>query len=374
MQITGHRDVHNELPQGLWALGQRRGTFEAFRYDASGKRIRRSLATSSEQEADALLKKLNDEHVAGGVLNVEGCFALYKLHKQQKGKWNQSMERARKIIVDQIGQTLPSDISVQLCETMIENRQKLGLAPDTIRIEMAYFRAAIYYAAQTKKWKEKPFVKVPEGGEARERWLTQDEVRRLISGAVELHVKLFIILSVTTAARPSHILQLLWDAIDFDHRIVNFRHQVEVNGKKMRPRVPVNDTLLEHLNIAKELRRTEHVIEFRGRSGFKRIYKGVTEAARRAGIQGMSPYVLRHTAGVWMAKAGVPMEKIAAFMGHKDIKTTTKHYAHFHPSFMQDAASALEIGPEDGPELHLVHDGPEGRTSVEPMVQSGGTV
>jgi len=282
------------------------------------------------------------------------------------------MERARKVIVAQVGKTTPSNITLQLCEGMIDARLALGLAPDTVRIEMAYFRAAVYHVAQVRKWEKVPFVKVPPGGDARERWLTQDEVRRLVAGAVELHVKLFIIMSVTTAARPSHILQLLWDAIDFNHRIVNFRHQVEVNGRKMRPRVPINDTCLEHLRVAETIRRTDHIIEFRGRCGFKRIYKGVVEAARRAGIAGMSPYVLRHTAGVWMAKARVPMQDIAAYMGHKDIKTTMKHYAHYHPDFLREAAGALEIEPESGPELQRVLSGPAGRTSVERMGQSGG--
>ena len=62
-----------------------------------------------------------------------------------------------------------------------------------------------------------------------------------------------------------------------------------------------------------------------------------------AGVEGVSVYVLRHTAGVWMAKAGVPLEEIAAFMGHSNIEITRKHYARFHPSFMSKSAAALEF-------------------------------
>jgi integrase len=188
-----------------------------------------------------------------------------------------------------------------------------------------------------------PFVVVPPGGNARERWLTQEEVRQIIEGASELHVKLFIILSVTTAARPSHVLSLKWKAVDTEARIIDFRDLDTAANNKVRPRVPINATCLEHLTVARELARTEYVIEMNGRGGFARAYKGVVEAARRAGIKGVSPYVLRHTAGVWMAKARVPMQEIAAFMGHKDLKTTIKHYAHHHPDFLRGAANALEI-------------------------------
>lgn len=300
---------------------------------------------------------MNDQLVTGGTPDVEKCFALYKFHKEKKKKWTQSMERARKRICDLIGNLMPDQITQTMCEKIVEDRLKLGLARDTVRIEMAYLRAAVRHAAREKRIKQAPFIYVPSGGEARERWMTQEEVRQLIGGAYELHVKLFIILAVTTAARPSHILGLTWDRVDMDALIVDFRDPGQAENKKRRPRVPINATCLEHLKIAAELSRTDHVIEYRGKGGFGNIKKGIAEAARRAGLAGVSPYVLRHTAGVWMAKAGVPMQEIGAYMGHKDLKTTIKHYAHFHPDFLRKAAGALEI--ENGPKGRLVQIGPE---------------
>ena len=38
-------------------------------------------------------------------------------------------------------------------------------------------------------------------------------------------------------------------------------------------------------------------------------------AAVRSGVP-CSPHVFRHTAGVWMAQADVPMQKISQFLGH----------------------------------------------------------
>jgi integrase len=376
MQSDGCGSVHQDVPTGLWVRGFRRGSYEAVIWSGTGptrKREQRcSLGTSSEQEADDLIKRMNDDRVAGGPVTVASCFALYKFHKEQKGKWTQSMERARRIIVEQIGHMRPDDLSKRFCESMVEKRLTAAFAPDTVRIEMAYLRAAVKHAEREKKLVKAPFIYVPPGGAPRERWLTEDEVDRLLDGAIEPHVRLFIILAVTTAARPSHILGLKWTAIDFENLVVDFRHEVVVNGKKHRPRVRINDTCLHHLQEAWEMHQTEFVIEFRGKGGFKKIYKGVTEAARRAGVEGMSPYVLRHTAGVWMARAGVPMQEIAAFMGHKNLKTTMDHYAHFHPEFMQRSAAALELKGRNGPRKAMVHDGPGARTLVEHMVQSDG--
>ena len=50
-------------------------------------------------------------------------------------------------------------------------------------------------------------------------------------------------------------------------------------------------------------------------------------AARKAGLAGVSPHVLRHTAAVWMAEGKVPMDEIAQYLGHKDSLVTTSIYA-----------------------------------------------
>ena len=63
--------------------------------------------------------------------------------------------------------------------------------------------------------------------------------------------------------------------------------------------------------------------------------------AQRSGIP-CSPYVFRHTAGVWMAQADVPMQKIAQFLGHTSSRVTERTYARYSPSFMRDAAQALD--------------------------------
>lgn len=72
---------------------------------------------------------------------------------------------------------------------------------------------------------------------------------------------------------------------------------------------------------------------------FKRASRA---AATRSGIP-CSPHVFRHTAGVWMAQNDVPMQKIAQFLGHTSTRVTERTYARYSPSFMKDAAAALEL-------------------------------
>jgi integrase len=52
--------------------------------------------------------------------------------------------------------------------------------------------------------------------------------------------------------------------------------------------------------------------------------------------------LLRHTAGVWMAEADIPMQKISQYLGHTSTRVTESVYARYSPSFMKDAAEALD--------------------------------
>lgn len=87
---------------------------------------------------------------------------------------------------------------------------------------------------------------------------------------------------------------------------------------------------------------TEHVIEWGGRPvGSLKTAWGA--AVRRAALPGVTPHTMRHTAGVWMAEAGVPMPEIARLLGHSDSRITEKVYARHSPTHLAGAASHLEI-------------------------------
>jgi integrase len=91
-----------------------------------------------------------------------------------------------------------------------------------------------------------------------------------------------------------------------------------------------------------EGRTSDYVIEWAGKplASIKRAFR---EACVRAKLsKDVTPHVLRHTAAVWMAEAGVPMDEIAQFLGHTDPRITYRVYARFSPNHLRKAASALD--------------------------------
>ena len=207
-------------------------------------------------------------------------------------------------------------------------------------------------SAPRSKWAERsglilkaPAIERPPKPPPKDRHLTRDEAERLLAAAIMPHVRLFIILAITTAARASALLELTWDRCDVERGRIYLGNPETIRPLKGRATVPMNDTARAALAAAREGARTAYVIEWAG-DRVRKIHGGVVTAARRAGLAGVTPHVLRHTAAVWMAEHGTPMSEIAQYLGHADSRITERVYSRFSPEYLRKAAAALELaGP-----------------------------
>jgi len=111
------------------------------------------------------------------------------------------------------------------------------------------------------------------------------------------------------------------------------------NGNKRRAIVPVNDRLRPVLECARMAATSDWVIEH-GSMPVGSIMTGFRAAARRAGLSGIPPHVLRHTAVTWMVQENVPMQMIARFAA-MSVEMVEKRYGHHSPDYLRQAANAL---------------------------------
>lgn len=274
---------------------------------------------------------------------MQHIYSLYERDRASHGVVNLTrIKEVGRTLAPIWGSLTPAEITKDQVKRFTAIRRNRGCSDGTIRNDLAYITAALNFAAGEKLIPAAPKIIKPPAPRSRDRWLARGELTALIDAAVAPHIKLFIVLAITTAGRPKHILELTWNRVDLKSRIVTLDNPESGQTRKGRATVPINDTAMEHLTLAQQIAETNFVIELDGRP-VKSVKNGVKAAARRASLPGVSQYVLRHTAGVYMAQAGVPLEKIAEYMGHNDLNTTRKHYAKFHPAFLQDAARSLEI-------------------------------
>lgn len=206
----------------------------------------------------------------------------------------------------------------------------------TIAREVVTLRSALRWAERQRWIASAPYIEAPSAPPPRDRWLTRDEAQRLLNACQMPHVRLFVALGLYTAARAGALLDLTWDRVDLVRGVIDLGSGT---GNKRRNPVPVADALRPYLLEARAGATTDYVIEH-GSKAVGSIKTGFNAACRRAGLEAVTPHILRHTAATWMVEAGVPVAEVARFLGNTE-KMIEKVYGKHSPNYLRGAARAL---------------------------------
>ena len=75
----------------------------------------------------------------------------------------------------------------------------------------------------------------------------------------------------------------------------------------------------------------------------KNIRKGFEAACCRARLVNVTLHTIRHSSAVAMVSNGVPLAKVAQYLGHSNFAITYQTYARFAPDHLKDAAEILDF-------------------------------
>ncbi|WP_299476142.1 tyrosine-type recombinase/integrase [uncultured Paracoccus sp.] len=218
----------------------------------------------------------------------------------------------------------------------ITRERKAGAS--TVRRELGVLQAALNHAHAEGLLVHPIKVTLPVGGEVRDRWLTRSEVARLLHHA-EPHIRRFILLSIYCGRRASANLELTWTRVDLSEGRIRFKAEGQVETNKRRGSVRIPRQLAGHLHRWSRKRGT-HVVMFRGQP-VASVKTGIHRAADRAGIEGVTPHVLKHTAITWGVKNGMGLEDAAEYFD-TSTETIRKHYWHHSPHHQERALDIIE--------------------------------
>lgn len=323
------------MPTAEYRIGIHRGTL-CLKHGSPPVRI--SLGTNDRGLAEQRARKIWSARTApfAGSERVSDLWIAYVHDRRSEIKDASRFPHTWKALEPHFGQVVGSTITADDCKAYAQSRKREGKADSTVRVELEYLRACLnfrYGKGMNKIW-------TPPASAPRDRSLTATEVDLLLHHVAAPHVRLFIIIAITTGARKGAILEFTWDRVDFKNGTVNFKPAGRHETNKHRVELPLSKRAKAALQEAAKGSVGESVIEFAGQP-IKSVKKAIRLAAERSGVP-CSPHVFRHTAGVWMAQANVPMQKIAQYLGHTRTETTERIYARYTPSFMKDAADALD--------------------------------
>ncbi|PXW75930.1 site-specific recombinase XerD [Blastomonas natatoria] len=233
--------------------------------------------------------------------------------------------------------TDPELIDEAMCRSYADQRKA---SASTVRYELLMVSTAVGWARKAGHTSARPEMWLPSAPERQTRHLTHKQFEQFYAEVKAPHARLYVLLGLFTMARPSAILDLTWDRVDFDRGLIDLNPPGRKQTAKRRPVVPMNDELRAALEDAYRARQCAYVVE-RGGKQVANIKKAFQAASERSGIHA-TPYSLRHTGAVWAAEAGVSMDELAQFMGHDDAATTSRHYARYSPDYLRTVANRVQ--------------------------------
>jgi len=212
------------------------------------------------------------------------------------------------------------------------------LSISTVRRELVTLRAALRHAYFTHALKDVPPMRLPAETEPRDRYLTRNQIAKLVRAARSLprarYLALFVLIAFYTGARMRAILRLRWEShsegggwVDLERGTINFLGN-DTQTKKRRIRMAIPSRLKVLLQLAR-LRTNTHVLEYNGRP-IDDVKTAMARAARAAGIGGMTTHTLKHSAISHLLALGVPIWTVSRLTG-TSVATIEKTYGHMDP-------------------------------------------
>ena len=237
----------------------------------------------------------------------------------------------------------------------VGEKSKLGRAvtPSTVNRELSILRHLLRLAEEWGHIGKVPKIRLAREPEGRLRFLTEDEILRLLAACAAKATKSpyllpIVILALHTGMRKGEILGLAWERVDFARGIM----RLEQTKSGRRREIPMNQAVYDALS-ALPGPKVEGVV-FRKRDGraWGNIRTAFEDACREAQVEDFRFHDLRHTFASWLMMKGRSLKEVQELLGHRDF-TMTLRYAHLSPDRLREAVGVLEgpFAPRFGPGL-----------------------
>ncbi len=223
-------------------------------------------------------------------------------------------------------------------------------------------------AANDEAWRKvKPFEGVED---ARRRYLTDDESRRLVNAAAPA-VRPLIQAALLTGARYGELTAARVADVDLQAKAVTFR---ETKGGAPRTVYLEAEGLALFEQQCAGKAGSEFVFLRPDGGKWRAAQQGrpMREACEHAKINPPASFHdLRRTFGARLARRGVPMAVIREALGHADERITLKHYAHLAPSYVSETVreNVAGLGIVERGNVHSIElaQRKEGKAAEQPI-------
>lgn len=311
----------------------------------NGQTLNKSTKTTNKREADALEAKWRAELYQQRFWNAPKPLLLAQCLKQYldatTAKRSHREDQFRAVtLLQHLGDISVYGLDSATLHGYVQARL-LQVKPATVNRELALLSVALNHAHKLG------YTAVPNATrglklrepETRLRWLTESEATRLLEAARVSkadYLTDWIRVALDTGMRAGEICNLRWGDVMVDRLTVQ-----AANSKSGRSRtIPL--TPAAQTAIRRQPRRSVWVFTQPDGSPLKDLRTALTNTCKRAGLDPITPHVLRHTCASWLVQRGVDLYLVKAMLGHSTI-TVTQRYAHLAPEHLNACVQALSL-------------------------------
>ena len=333
LRKTGDRNIDI-----IW----REKVFRRGKWRSGEKRV--STGTRDEKEAENVLHRwregIKTELDVTNITTVREVLHEYTIELLNRNTSPKNMYRHYNCVkqLDSFFGDMPyQQVTRSLGREYIRVRSKT-VKPQSASRELAIISAALNWCNTEEiiEWVPCKFPIHKSG--VRDRFLSLDEINILIKHCDEYFLRNWVIIALSTAARSAAILELTADRVDLENGVIDFRNPLLTGRHKPRPVIKMPQQLRPYLEDAISTSQSGFVIERNGKP-MMAIYPFFAKAVKNAGLDDVTPHILRHTCAVHMVKNGVPIYEVSKYLGHKSTRVTEDHYAKYTPDFMEKSST-----------------------------------
>ena len=297
----------------------------------SGERIRCSAGTADKKQAQELHDRMKSESWRVQRLGDKPAYtwddaALKFLNEtQHKATHKDDISRMRWVMPYLRGKKL-AEIDRELIARIGDIKAKEA-KPATANRVLALIRTVLRRAALEWEWIDKaPRIRLFKEAKRRVRWLTPEEVQRLLD-ELPPHQQDLVLFALSTGLRQANVVKLEWSQVDMVRKVC-WIHPDQAKARKAI-HVPLNSSAMAVLSrqVGKHPVR---VFTFRGKPVAGANTLGWRKALKRAGIEDFRWHDLRHTWASWLAQQGTPTNVLQE-LGGWESERMVRRYAHLAP-------------------------------------------
>jgi integrase len=325
-----------------------RGSVWYIDYSFNGRRVRSKVGRSKKM-AELALKEIELKKVKRKYLGIaEPRQILFEDLAKQYLEYSKNSKSSRTYVSDQ---SIIRKLAAQFWDRMIgdismldvekyRNRRRKEVSTSTVNREIACLKHMLNKAVDWGYLADNPLrsMKLFKEPPGRVRYLTERELSRLLNYCPD-KLRSIVIVALNTGMRKGEILNLKWQDIDLNHRLITIK---QTKNNEIRT-IPINDTLHAELrSMNRELDSQYVFVNERTGKPYTDVKTSFKTARKRAGIDDFHFHDLRHTFASRLVMAGENIRTVQELLGHKDIKMTMR-YSHLSTAHKQNAVRKLDV-------------------------------